>query len=133
MTKDQEKYGLGFDFSDTSFPVFLQGKVLDYATGQPIEGVNIYVKGNTTVGTSSNASGDFDLAAFGNNTIVFSHQSFGVEEYEATEIKGNVYMFEKANALNEVTITNKKNNWIKYAGIAAMVAILIYALSRKKK
>lgn len=104
--------------------VSVESKVLDFDTGLPIENVNVYVKGANTIGTATDASGNFQLDVFEGETLVFSHQSYGVEEWHINDISTVVYMVEKANALDEVVITNKpKKNRTAINVIGALIGL----------
>ena len=64
----------------------ISGKVTDGATGEPIAGVNIVVKG-TVLGTISNTSGGFNLNAKDNPplTLVFSFIGYSTQEINITD------------------------------------------------
>ncbi|WP_034258587.1 carboxypeptidase-like regulatory domain-containing protein [Altibacter lentus] len=56
-------------------PPLIKGKVLNDATDQPLENVNI-VNLNSVVGATSNAEGDFEIRAVVNDTLYFSYLGF---------------------------------------------------------
>src|SRR5690554_4656399 len=117
-------------------PKDLKGKVIDFATGNPIVGVNIYVKEEKKTGTASRDNGEFYLTVNPNHTIVFSHQTYGVEEWNAKDVGATVYMAESANQLDEVVITNNPKTlntpWLKYAGFGLLGLIILLGLTKKK-
>lgn len=94
--------------------VTVRGKITDQATGQPVHGASVRVKGNST-GTSTDAGGDFSLSAPDAATLLISY--VGYEDLE-TKVNGhqNLVLVLKAlpKSLNEVVVigygtTNKKN------------------------
>lgn len=90
------------------------GKVLDQATGEPMIGVNVMVKG-TTSGTVTNLDGEYSIQAAPGNTLVFSF--VGYKDTHAT-VDGKkekvVRLNENSTLLNDVVVvgygTQKKVN-----------------------
>ncbi len=64
----------------------LSGKITDGASGEPIAGVNIVVKG-TVLGTITNTSGEFNLTTKDNPpfTLVFSFIGYATQEINVTD------------------------------------------------
>ncbi|MEX0719294.1 MAG: TonB-dependent receptor [Balneolaceae bacterium] len=55
----------------------ITGTVTDAEYGDPLPGVNIYIKGNPTVGTSTDTNGEYTLEVSSlNNILVFSYVGF---------------------------------------------------------
>ena len=80
------------------------GKINDGA-GNGIPGATVLVKG-TNVGTSSDASGNFSIAAAANNTLVISSIGFkGQEVVVGNRSVINLSLEEDAEALAEVVVT----------------------------
>ena len=79
------------------------GKVSD-ESGVPIPGVNILVKG-TTVGTTTDAAGEYSLAAPANGTLIFSFIGYESKEVAVgTQSVVNVDLTPTAQQLNEVVV-----------------------------
>lgn len=58
----------------------VEGRVTDITTGQPLQGVNVVVKGTTT-GTATNANGEFELAVESlEEVLVFSFIGYSTSE-----------------------------------------------------
>ena len=81
------------------------GKVIDSETGEPIPGVNIIVKG-TTVGTMTDASGDYSLNVPDKNAIlVFSFIGYSSQEIPLEgRSKLNVSLVSETVGLEEVVV-----------------------------
>ncbi len=81
------------------------GKVIDSETGEPIPGVNIIVKG-TTVGTMTDASGDYLLNVPNKNAIlVFSFIGYSSQEIPLEgRSKLNVSLVSETVGLEEVVV-----------------------------
>ena len=84
-----EKSDAGFRFLDNNLVVIVPkeemqqtkvtGKVTDAATGDPLPGVNIVVKGTTT-GTLTDADGRYSIAADRNSILLFSFIGYTSQE-----------------------------------------------------
>lgn len=85
--------------------IVISGKVVD-ENGDPLPGVTVQVKGNTTVGTTTDLKGSYSLQAPDENgTLVFSFIGFIVQEIpinKKTVIK--VSMMPESRALSEVVV-----------------------------
>ena len=82
------------------------GRVTSETDGQPIPGVNIVVKG-TTVGVSTDADGNYNVAVPGPNTVLL-FSSIGIVSQEVnigTRVVVNVAMKESINELAQVVVT----------------------------
>lgn len=114
---------------NTSIPVVsVISKVISMATGKPIPDVNIYVKGRSTTGTTTNANGHFQLDTLITDTLIFSHQSFETETIPVNNIQQTVYMVEGANSLDEVVIINNPKSRKGIYIIAAIIgAVALYS------
>lgn len=80
----------------------VQGTVTD-ATGEPLIGVNVSVKG-TTIGTITNLDGHYGLEVPANGTLVFSYVGYVTQEVQATQNILNVTLRDDSQALEEVVI-----------------------------
>ena len=82
-------------------PILVKGSVFDAETGQPIAGVHVAIKG-TTLGTTTNTAGTYsiNLVKF-NDTLVYSHVSYKVEEksYQAANLKADILLEPTMNML----------------------------------
>ncbi len=96
--------------------VVVRGKVTD-ATGIPLNGVSVSVKGNTA-GTSTNGDGNFTLSvADGNATLIFSYVGFTTQE---VALNGrsviNVTLVSSTTSVGEVVVvgygTQRRENVI---------------------
>ncbi|MBX3254369.1 MAG: carboxypeptidase-like regulatory domain-containing protein [Chitinophagaceae bacterium] len=98
------------------------GKVIDAATGQPLQGASVFCQ-NTTIGTASNAEGNFQLTL--NNGGYDLAISFMGMETQSVRISDNmpdvgnlvIEMKAKEKSLEEVAIvatTEVRNGWEKY-------------------
>lgn len=81
------------------------GKVTSQADGAGIPGVNVSVKG-TARGVSTNATGDFSIAAEDGSVLVFSFIGFKSQEVAVgNQTAINVALVEESSTLNEVVVT----------------------------
>lgn len=80
------------------------GRVSD-ATGAPLPGVSVLVKGTKT-GTTTDASGKFSIQVKDGATLVISGASYGAVEMKATPgTEMNITLSEKKQELTEVVVT----------------------------
>jgi len=110
---------------NSSFSQFIEGKVIDAQTEEPINGVHVYIKGVGN-GTQTNSLGKFRLnTSFEEKgiSVSFSHISYFdkivlVEESNFI----NVSLNKKTELLNEVKITHTKylNKSIAYKKLSQM-------------
>ncbi len=90
--------------SDAGVLLAVSGKVTDNATGQPMAGVNVIVKG-TTNGTSTNAEGTYRIDAGDNDILVFSFIGYrSIEVTVSSRQSIDVTMDEDVSSLNEVVV-----------------------------
>ena len=102
-----------FGISANAQNIQVSGKVTD-ASGQPIEGVSVYVKGTNT-GSITTANGSYSLSVPSNGTLTFN--CLGYKEV-SQEINGrsviNVTLSEDSQMLEDVVVvgygTQKKAN-----------------------
>ena len=109
----QDKYGLLLSFFILLLPAQLlaqgtrvTGRVTSDTDGQPIPGVNIVVKG-TTLGVSSDANGNYNVAVPGPNTVLL-FSSIGIVSQEVNvgnRVVVNVALKESINELAQVVVT----------------------------
>lgn len=93
-------------------PTEVLGKVVNAATGFPLENVNI-VNLNQIKGTSSNSKGEFELIAKANDTLHFSYLGFKSIKVRVTKDwikfgRTKIELTELALALEEVVVTEFK-------------------------
>lgn len=81
----------------------IQGKVIDATTKTPLAGVSISIK-NSSIGTSSDADGNFSLTAPKNARIVATFVGFQPLEINS-QPSVTIQMTPVAGQLNEVVIT----------------------------
>lgn len=84
-------------------PITVKGTVAD-ATGEPLLGVSVIVKG-TTQGTTTNLDGEFTIKAEEGQVIRFSYIGYAPVEETVTGPTMAVTMHEEANTLDEVVVT----------------------------
>ena len=84
-------------------PITVKGTVTD-ATGEPLLGVSVIVKG-TTQGTTTNLDGEFTIKAEEGQVIRFTYIGYAPVEETVTGSAMAVTMHEEANALDEVVVT----------------------------
>lgn len=83
--------------------ITIKGKVSD-ATGVPLPGVSVRVE-NTTKGTSTNASGQFELEAPGTANLVFSYMGYLTQTVAVNnQATLNIVLQEDTKGLNEVVV-----------------------------
>ncbi len=109
----QDKYRLLLSFFILLLPAQLlaqgirvTGRVTSDTDGQPIPGVNIVVKG-TTLGVSSDANGNYNVAVPGPNTVLL-FSSIGIVSQEVNvgnRVVVNVALKESINELAQVVVT----------------------------
>ncbi|WP_395632226.1 carboxypeptidase-like regulatory domain-containing protein [Flavobacterium sp.] len=82
----------------------VKGVVKDSLTGQPIPYVNIWVE-NENVATTSEEDGTFSIAVNKDKNLIFSALGYEKKTLKAVQV-GQVLLFPKAFALDEVVISN---------------------------
>lgn len=88
----------------------ITGKVTAGADGEPIAGLNVFVKGNTARGTVTNAQGVYSLEAGNADVLVFSFIGFQTQELPVgTSAVMDVKMIESYNELGELVVTGTRN------------------------
>ncbi|WP_370631316.1 SusC/RagA family TonB-linked outer membrane protein [Robertkochia aurantiaca] len=81
----------------------VSGVVTEAATGTPMPGVNVVVKG-TTVGTATDFDGNYSIEAENGDVLVFSYIGFQTQEKTVNSSTINVALTEDAQALDEVVV-----------------------------
>ncbi|WP_343538999.1 SusC/RagA family TonB-linked outer membrane protein [Sphingobacterium thalpophilum] len=85
----------------------------------PLEGVSIYTKADTKIGTRTDARGRFSLSVPPNTTLVFSFLGYERKEVEVTGKELHVTLNPVSNAMAEVVVTalgiNKEKRKVAYA------------------
>jgi TonB-linked SusC/RagA family outer membrane protein len=95
-----------FLFINSAFAqnVTIKGKVTDAANGESLIGVSVGVKG-TSLGTQTDANGDFSLSAPSNGTLVFSYISYATQEVPVNgQTTLAIKLVGKSSSLNEVVV-----------------------------
>ena len=93
-----------FFFSASAFSQAVTGIVSD-ANNQPLTGVTVQVK-NTTKATVTNEAGRFQIAAAGNDVLVFSYVGYGTEEVTLNgRTNLSISLSTGAQNLSEVVVT----------------------------
>ncbi|MEA1786646.1 carboxypeptidase-like regulatory domain-containing protein [Arenibacter sp. GZD96] len=100
----------------------ISGTITEAATGQPLPGVNVIVKG-TANGTTADFDGNFQINVTGFPvTLVFSSLGYGTKEQTITGPSTvNVALAETATGLDEVVVTGLATS-IKRENLANAVA-----------
>ncbi|HEV2831768.1 MAG TPA: carboxypeptidase-like regulatory domain-containing protein, partial [Hanamia sp.] len=89
---------------ESAAPPLVKGKVTN-SNGEPLAGVSITVKG-MSIGTSTDANGNYSIDAPENGTLVFSYIGFISREVTVNNrVNINIQLSEQANELNEVVVT----------------------------
>ena len=86
----------------------IQGQILENSVQPlPIAGVNVLIKGTTTIGTISDTNGYFSIKAQKGDVIVFTYLGFRPYEYVVSRAISNlsVSLSEDSEALDEVLVT----------------------------
>lgn len=100
------------------------GRITDAATGEPLPGVNVVIKG-TTVGTVSDLNGNYQISAPHPNTpLVFSFIGCTTEEaYINNPGQLNIVMNQDVSVLEEVVVVGYgSSNKIKIRGMASGIS-----------
>ena len=88
----------------------ITGKVTAGLTSEPIQGVNVLVKGNSRKGAVTDAQGTFSLEAAPTDVLVVSFIGFKSKELKVgTETTINVALDEDATQLTELVVTGTRN------------------------
>lgn len=84
--------------------ILAKGVVLD-ATGEPIIGANVVLKGQSTVGTITNVDGAFSLSVPANSVLVVTYIGYVTQEVKATTGTMRIVLTEDSAVMDEVVIT----------------------------
>lgn len=82
----------------------VRGRIVDAATGEPIIGASIHVKGNKRVGTVSDTQGGYTLSAAPGVTLVISYIGYETLEVRATEKEQVIQLKESSQTLSELVV-----------------------------
>lgn len=86
-------------------PQQVQGKVISAEDQEPLVGVNVALKKNATVRTTTNKDGSFTINALAQDILVFSFLGYQSQELTASEVgKGSIHLLSATQGLNEVVI-----------------------------
>lgn len=111
----------------SAFSQYIEGKIFDVKTNEPIEGVHVYLK-KTGKGNLTDRNGEYFLKigpkVKTNDTIFISHVSYKTVALPYVKGKNeySVYLFPEINKLDEVNIINQRKlqSTIKYHTLASM-------------
>jgi TonB-linked SusC/RagA family outer membrane protein len=81
----------------------VSGLITDRATGEPLIGVSVVVKG-TAQGVSSDENGKYSIPAAKGKTLVFSYVGYNKQEVPANRTNMDVSLEEDAKILSEVVV-----------------------------
>lgn len=95
---------LGMYLSVFGQNVQIEGTVIDGSSNEPLIGVNVTVKGNTSNGTITDINGNFKLKAPAKSILVFTYVGYTSKEVAATKGQMKVLMMEDSKTLNEVVV-----------------------------
>ncbi len=79
------------------------GTVTDAASGEPLPGVNVIVKG-TSRGVTSDFDGNYQISASQDEVLVFSYLGYSSQEIAVSSLQLNVTMSEDLAELEEVVV-----------------------------
>jgi TonB-dependent starch-binding outer membrane protein SusC len=95
---------LGMYLSVFAQNVQIEGTVTDGSTNEPLIGVNVVVKGNTSIGAVTDIDGNFKLKVPAKSTLVFTYVGYTTKEVAATKGGMKIQMFEDTKTLGEVVV-----------------------------
>lgn len=82
----------------------VRGRIVDAATGEPIIGASIHVKGNKRIGAVSDMQGGYTLSAAPGVTLVISYIGYETLEVRATEKEQVIQLTENSKTLSELVV-----------------------------
>jgi tonB-linked outer membrane protein, susC/ragA family len=82
----------------------VRGRIVDAATGEPIIGASIHVKGNKRIGAVSDMQGGYTLSAAPGVTLVISCIGYETLEVQATEKEQVIQLTENSKTLSELVV-----------------------------
>ena len=82
----------------------VRGRIVDAATGEPIIGASIHVKGNKRIGAVSDMQGSYTLSAAPGVTLVISYIGYETLEVRATEKEQVIQLTENSKTLSELVV-----------------------------
>ena len=82
----------------------VRGRIVDAATGEPIIGASIHVKGNKRIGAVSDMQGGYTLSAAPGVTLVISYIGYETLEVRATEKEQVIQLKESSKTLSELVV-----------------------------
>lgn len=96
-------------FLNSNYTGAVRGIIVD-DEGAPLPGVNVIIKG-TTVGTTTDANGNYSLTLPGNDaTLVFSFIGYVTQEIAATKPEINISLKPDVTSLNEAVVVGYGTN-----------------------
>ena len=86
--------------------ITVSGRVTDLVNEESLIGVSVFVKGNTSAGTATDADGQYAIEAAGSDTLVFTYIGFGRQEVAVNNRSAiDVALREDAQSLEEIVVT----------------------------
>ena len=82
----------------------VRGRIVDAATGEPIIGASIHVKGNKRIGAVSDMQGGYTLSAAPGVTLIISYIGYETLEVRATEKEQVIQLTENSKTLSELVV-----------------------------
>ena len=82
----------------------VRGRIVDAATGEPIIGASIHVKGNKRIGAVSDMQGGYTLSAAPGVTLVISCIGYETLEVQATEKEQVIQLTENSKTLSDLVV-----------------------------
>lgn len=105
----------------------LQGVVVD-EDNQPVPGVNVTIE-NTATGVMTDFDGRFSLSNVpAGSNIDFSYQTL-ITKIPAHSASGTIRI-NTIGSLDEVVVTAKRPDYLKYMGYGLLALVVIYGISR---
>lgn len=82
----------------------VSGTIVDVQTKEPLSGASVQIK-NSTLGTSTDASGKFTLDVDAGATLIFSYSGYGIQEVDIKNQSSlNIQLSKSAGNLDEVVV-----------------------------
>ncbi|MDR0698325.1 MAG: SusC/RagA family TonB-linked outer membrane protein [Tannerella sp.] len=101
----------------------IEGVIVD-ETGEPFEGVTLYLKDRITLGTTSSSDGRFSIKAARGNVIVFSFVGYEKVDYIVSEEKKDVeiQLIPEAEQMDEIVVVGLGSQR-KISSLAAVTSV----------
>jgi len=115
-----------------------RGKVVDANTNTPLSAAHVYYfKNGNEIGVITNQNGEFVIEASPDDFIIISFMGFQTIEARASELRAIEYMHPEVEQLEEVNITNKKeepkSNMMLYLGLGVLALMIGSSIGNMQK